>query len=176
MELLVAGLLLFFAVHMVPERSALRAQLVGKFGELPYKAAFSLVAVGGVVLIVIGYGRAENIHLWPPFTGMRPLVHGLMLVAFVLLAAAYLPNNLRRMVPHPMLAAVIVWAGAHLLVRGDLASVLLFSSFLVYSVFAWWSANRRGVRKPARRRARWRDALTVGVGVFAYLTVLHFHF
>jgi uncharacterized membrane protein len=176
MELLIAGLLLFFAVHMVPERPALRARLAGSLGELPYKGVFSLIAVGGVVLIVIGYGRAETVHLWAPLTGVRPLVHGLMLIAFILLAAAYLPNNLRRIVPHPMLAAVIIWAGAHLLVRGDLASVLLFGSFLTYAAFAWWSANRRGARKPARRRARWRDALTVGVGLFAYLTVLHFHF
>ena len=67
----------------------------------------------------------------------------LMLPALVLLVAAYVPSRIRTAVRHPMLASVKLWAFAHLLTNGDLASVLLFGSFLAYGVYDRISVRHR---------------------------------
>ncbi|NBR53740.1 MAG: hypothetical protein EBT91_10000, partial [Rhodobacteraceae bacterium] len=43
---------------------------------------------------------------------------------------------------HPMLGGVKVWAFAHLLVNGDLASVVLFGGLLLWSVASMLLINR----------------------------------
>jgi hypothetical protein len=43
-------------------------------------------------------------------------------------------RRIKAAVKHPMLLAVKIWALAHLLVNGDLASVLLFGGFLAWAV------------------------------------------
>lgn len=175
MTLLVSGLALFFLIHLVPMVPRLRSALVGYFGLWPYKGAFAMISLAGLALVVYGYVEAEFHGLWAPPRGARVLVLPMMFIAFVLLVAAYFPNNLRRIVRHPMLAAVILWALSHLLVRGDLASLLLFGGFLAYSLLDWWSANRRGkVRRPGPQ-PRWRDGVVIAAGTFAYLMMIWAH-
>jgi uncharacterized membrane protein len=71
-----------------------------------------------------------------------------MIPAMVLLVAAYIPSRIRNAVRHPMLTALMLWAFGHLLVNGDLASVLLFGSFLAYGFYDLISANRRAALGP----------------------------
>ena len=49
---LIAGLVVFLGVHLVPTRPDLRGRLQARFGELGYKAVFSIVAAVGLVLIL----------------------------------------------------------------------------------------------------------------------------
>ncbi|RAB28577.1 protein NrnU, partial [Burkholderia multivorans] len=75
-------------------------------------------------------------------------------IAFVLLAAAYVPRNrIKTLVGHPMAAGVMVWAIAHLLANGTLHAVVLFGAFFVWSLvdFVVLRARDRrdGVRYPA---------------------------
>ena len=79
---------------------------------------------------------------------LRPLTTLLMLPAFILLAAAYIPSRIRTAAKHPMLAGIALWALAHLLVRCDLASVLLFGGFLAFGLLNRISAERREARGP----------------------------
>ena len=73
----------------------------------------------------------------------------LMLPALILLVAAYTPSRIRTVVRHPMLSrTVLVWSFSHLLANGDLASVLLFGSFLAYAVYDIVSANQRNAFGP----------------------------
>ena len=104
------------------------------------------------------------------------LTLALMLVAFILLAAAYIPSRIRTAVKHPMLAAVKLWAFAHLLVRGDLASLLLFGSFLAYGVFDRISVKKRHALGPlgAAQGGLKGDIVVVAVGTVAYLLMLLF--
>jgi uncharacterized membrane protein len=44
---------------------------------------------------------------------------------------------------HPMVLSVKVWALAHLLANGNLADVVLFGSFLLWSVFNFKAARAR---------------------------------
>ena len=58
-----------------------------------------------------------------------------MLPAVIALVAAYIPSHIHAMLKHPMLVAIKIWALAHLLANGDLASLVLFGSFLAFAVY-----------------------------------------
>ena len=154
-----------------------RAGLIGRLGEGTYKGLYSAVALVGIVLISIGYGQyraAGYIPVWTPPVWTQHLNLLLMVIAFILLAAAYLPGHIKARTKHPMLAAVKIWAFGHLLANGDLGSILLFGSFLAWAVLARISAKRRDpVRDhagPVAAPAGWRnDAIAVAVGLGAYV-------
>lgn len=183
MLLLVLGLLLFFLAHIVPTQVDLRRGLVERLGANGYKAAVSVVSLVGLVLIIAGYGKLQvmagkNPEIWTPPVWTRHIAFLLMLPAMVLFVAAEVPSHIRTAVKHPMLAGVKVWAAAHLLANGDLASLLLFGNFLAYAVYDRISIKQRMVMpRPAPRSGGLRnDVIVVAVGVALYafmLTVGH---
>lgn len=175
MILLSIGVAVFLGVHLVPSLPALRDRLVNRVGFNRYRGLFSLVSFAGIVLIIVGMGAAPTVPVWdPPSWGFNASVLG-MPVAFILLAAAYIPSNLKRAVRHPMLWGVAVWAGLHLLSNGDLASLILFGSFGAFAFFDMWSANRRGAERSQAKLPRSRDLIPVVVGLVAYGLVLYYH-
>jgi len=173
--LLVLGLVIFLGTHSFSMARGNRAALIGRIGEGPYKGLYSLVSLAGIVLIAIGYGqyRANGyIPVWDPPVWTRHLALLLVLVAFICFVAAYLPGHIKRRLKHPMLAGVKIWALAHLLANGDLGSILLFGSFLVWAVAARISAKRRDVAAQhggTAAPAGWRnDVLAVVIGAAVY--------
>jgi len=98
-----------------------------------------------------------------------------MPVALMLLVAAFMPTNLKRVTRHPMLWGVTIWAAAHLLTNGDLASLILFGSFGVFSLFDMGSANRRGAELSSTAVPYWRDLLVIVVGGMVYLAFFSGH-
>ncbi len=143
MLILTIGLALFVLVHLVPAQPGLRAGLIGRLGENGYKGLFSLVAAGGLALIVLGFAHAEHIGVWEPPGWGRHVTLTLMMFVFPLLVMAYLPGRLSAKIKHPMLAAVKIWAFAHLFIRGDAASMLLFAVFLGWAVYDRISLKKR---------------------------------
>lgn len=147
MTALILGLVLFLGVHSVrivaePWRTAVRARV----GENAYKGVYTLLSLAGFALIVWGYGQARlaPVALWTPVVWTRHLAALLMLVSFVLLAAAYVPKNgFKAAVHHPMVLGVKVWALAHLLANHTLADLLLFGGFLVWAVLNFRAARQR---------------------------------
>jgi uncharacterized membrane protein len=178
--LLIAGLILFLGVHLAPAFPEARAGLARRFGENGYKIAFSVVSLIGFVLIVYGFGQARtapwNVVLWSPPVWTKHIAFLLMWPAFVLLVAAYAPSHIRDRAKHPMLAAVKIWALAHLIANGDLAGVILFASFLAYAVFDRISVKKRQAFGPLGRKAGgvFNDVLVVLIGTFAYAFMLTF--
>jgi uncharacterized membrane protein len=179
MLLLVIGLLIFFLMHAVPTRPDLRRRLVGHLGEVGYKVIFSIVSISGLALIVIGYGIArgmaiQNPELWTPPIWTRHLAFVLMMPAMILLVAAYVPSRIRSATRHPMLIAIKLWAVSHLLANGDLASVMLFGSFLVFAGYDRVSAERRAARGPVgiRTGGLGSDVVVVAGGVALYAFML----
>lgn len=178
MTTLSIGLAVFLGIHLVPTNPGLRRSLQDRFGANAYKGLFSLLSLAGLAMIVIGYGEARglaraNPQIFVPPSWTRHVTYLLMAAAMVLLAAAYVPSRIRDRAGHPMLAAIALWALGHLLVRGDLASLLLFGSFLAYAAYDRVSAQRRAAPGPlgnvpgtVRGDA---IALAVGLGVFAVM-------
>lgn len=153
MWMLVGGLALFFAVHLVPTLPKARTRLIARIGSGPYSGVFSLLSVLALILIVWGYGRMQglgraNPNVWMPPPWAKHAAMLLMVPALILLVAAYVPSRIRSAVHHPMLMAVMLWALAHLLANPDLASVFLFGSFLAYGLYDWISVRERQALGP----------------------------
>jgi uncharacterized membrane protein len=109
-------------------------------GEPAYKGAFAVVSLIGFALIVYGYHKIQlhpgkNPVFWYPPSWGRHVTMALMLPVFPLLIAAYVPGRIAGVIRHPMITAVKFWALAHLFVRGDLASLLLFVGLLGWAVY-----------------------------------------
>jgi uncharacterized membrane protein len=154
---MVTGLVLFFLVHLVPTQPDLRAGIIARFGAAAYRTVFAIASFAGLALIVIGYGKLQvmagkNPQIWVPPAGMRHLALLLMVPAMILLVATYVPSRIRTAVKHPMLLATKLWAVSHLLANGDLASIVLFGSFLVYAVYDMISVKRRAALGPLGTR------------------------
>lgn len=144
MTLLVLGLALWWATHLFPIFApGVRTRLMSRMGETPYKSVFSAVTLGAVALMVVGYRGADWVDVWTPPAWTVHLNNLLMLLAVALMGARNTANWLRAKVRHPMLAGVKTWAAAHLLVNGDLASVVLFGGMLAWAVVALIGTNRR---------------------------------
>lgn len=168
------GLVLFLGVHSTRIfADGWREGMIARMRPLGWKGVYSVVSLAGLALLVWGWGllRQQPVVLWQPPVAMRHLASLLTLLAFVLLAAAYVPGNqLKSRLGHPMVLGVKSWALAHLLANGSLADVLLFGSFLAWSVLLFVVSRRRDrvqavVRAPGRLGATW---LTVVLGVLAW--------
>lgn len=180
MAALVLGLVLFLGVHSTRiVADGWRTASVQRMGEGRWKGVYSLVSIAGFALILWGYhlARPAPVVLWPaPPVWVRHLTALLVLAAFVLLAAAYVPaNQLKAKLHHPMVLGVKLWAFGHLLANNTLADVLLFGAFLLWAVLDFRSARQRdhaaGTVYPAGRSGRTLVAVVVGViawAVFAF--------
>ena len=174
MTVLVAGLLLFLGTHSVRIfADEWRSAQIERIGEKPWKALYSLASVLGLGLIVWGYGmtRAEP-ALWQPPGWLRDAASALVLVSFVLIAAAYVPRNrIKAALGHPMLAGVKTWAFAHLIANGRPGDLVLFGAFLLWAILAFRSSRRRdraaGKTYPAGALAG--DVSTAVAGVVAWV-------
>lgn len=175
MSYLILGLLIFLGAHSIRVLApGWRDAQLARMGENGWKAAYSLVSVLGLGLIIWGFGlaRVDSPALWLPPIWTRHLAASLTLPAFILLVAAYLPGSrIKAAVGHPMVAGVKLWALSHLLANGKLVDVVLFGAFLAWAVADFISARRRdratGRSYPVRSGPR--DALVVGIGVVAWL-------
>jgi uncharacterized membrane protein len=173
MTLLILGLILFLGSHSISIFApATRDALAARLGEWPYKAVYSVVAIAGFVLLIIGYGQArlDPTVLYTPPAFLTHLSMLLMLIVFPALFATYLPGRISRALGHPMLVAVKAWALAHLLVNGTLADLMLFGGFLVWAVVDRISMKRR-VQRPILRApsSAINDVLVVVLGLAAYV-------
>jgi uncharacterized membrane protein len=173
--LLVLGLVLFFVIHLVPTRPQLRARLIERLGRGAYNGLFALVALAGLALIIVGFAETRGVasanrQIWVPPVWGRHLAFLLMLPALILLVAAYIPSRIRSAVGHPMLAAIKIWAFAHLLANGDLAAVILFGSFLGYAILDRVSVKQRAALGPLGKRqgSIITDVVVIAAGLTLY--------
>lgn len=130
MAYLVLGLILWTAAHLfkrvAPE---LRARM-GTAG----KGVVALGVLAGLALMIIGYRQAESVNVWFPPAWTVHVNNLMMLGAVFLYGMSATKGRLRGAMRHPQLTAVKVWAVAHLLVNGDLASLILFGGLLGWAV------------------------------------------
>ena len=127
------------------------------------------------MLIITGYRSAEYIAVWAPPYFLVHINNVLMILAVFVFALGHTKGRLRGRLRHPMLTSVKIWAVAHLLVNGDLASLILFGSMLAWAVLAvilinrteTWLAPDPGVTK--------QDLVLVFMVVSIFLLISAFH-
>ena len=179
MTTFVVGLVLFFGAHYY---SAFRSRapqrdIKQRMGEKPYMAVYSLISLLGFAMLIYGYGQSEvNNFLYAPRYEFKWLSLCLMLPAFILLTAAYVPGaRITSLVKHPMLLGVALWAVAHLLLISHQAAVWLFGSFLLFAIIDFISASKRGPPATGAITLAWEkyDLWAVIIGTTLYLIFLY---
>jgi uncharacterized membrane protein len=156
----------FVLMHLLVSGTRVRDGLVGRLGEGAYMGLFSLASLAAIVWMASAYGpaRADNLVWWgaEPATRVAALV--VQLLAFLLIVPGLLTPNptsvkqegaldrpdpargVLRITRHPFLWGVAIWAAGHLLVNGDLASLLLFGALLALSVLGTASIDAKRLR------------------------------
>ena len=176
MTILILGIIVLIGIHFVPAFPDLRDSLMARLGRNGYRALFSVVSLLGLALVVWGFAKAPVVQIWAPPVWTRHLALLLMLPVFPLLFAAYLPGKIKAKVRHPMLAAIKFWALAHLIANGDLASIILFGSFLGFAVFDRIALKHRsGALPPAipdAATARRNEIIAIVGGLIFYVVFL----
>ena len=140
MVLLILGVLTWAFVHWIKR---LMPNLRRSIGEA--KGVIALCLVLSVVLMVWGYRQADFIPVWEPPTFFKGINNLLMLLAFYLYGAGARKSDkvwIGTKIRHPQLAGFSIWAVAHLLVNGDLASIILFGGLLVWALVTTGLVNR----------------------------------
>jgi uncharacterized membrane protein len=181
LALLILGLAIFLGAHVFTTLRDTRAELVKRLGPGPYKGLYSLVAAIGFVLIIVGFGQYRAggwVDIWYPPPWTRHVAVLLVWPAFICVTAAYIRGNIARVLKHPMLVGIKLWAVAHLIANGDLGSIILFGSVLAWAVYDRILLKRRsdsgGPQIPYGGRTN--DIIAVVVGTIIYLAfglVLH---
>lgn len=174
MNTLIFGLIIFFGIHLLPSFTGFRQKIILKLGEGGYKGIYSIVSLLGLVLIIYGMSIAEFQPIFNPPLWGRDIALVAMLFSFYLLIAAQMKSNVKRFTRHPMLWGLLLWSGSHLAANGDLASIWLFGSFCVFSLFDMISANKRGAEKQAIVYPVTKDLIVLLVSIVVYLMVMLF--
>lgn len=175
MTTLLIGIVLFFAIHTVPMLPDTKSALLARLGEKKFKGLFSLFAITGFIVIIIGMGKAPFQPLWTPPSWTHTVTNLIMPVAFTLLVASHAPSNFRRIIRNPMLSAVLLWSLAHLISNGDLASLLLFGSFGIFSIVDIVSVNKRSTPAVPDKKPVYFDGLVIVAGLVTFWLVRYFH-
>jgi len=176
LAVMVVGLAVLLGAHVFVTRREARAALIGRIGEWPYKGLFSLVSILGLALIVWGfseYRAAGPIIVWSPPSWTRHITVALMWPAAICVTAAYIPGDIKRLLKHPMLVGIKLWAAAHLIANGDLAAIILFGSVLAWAVYDRITLKRRNDAgaPPIPIGGRRNDVIAVVVGTILYLAL-----
>jgi len=161
---LIAAAVFFDAIHMVIAGTELRWKITGRIGEEVFQAVFSILSLVGIVWLSRAYGRVEYVELWGQLLAFRWLALIVMLIAFFFVVFAFASPNptavrggailkerdpargIQRITRHPFLWGVVLWSLVHLILNGDLGSVIFFGTFLVLALLGPASIDRKRKR------------------------------
>src|SRR5262245_51758515 len=161
MASLLAAAIFFVGIHFAISGSPLRGKIVALIGEGPFRGVFSLLSLVGIIWLSRAYSHVEYIPLWGKVYALRPFALVVMLLAFFFVVLAFASPNptavggeallaekdaakgIQRITRHPFLWGVALWSFTHLIMNGDLASVIFFGSFLILAVAGPFSIDRK---------------------------------
>lgn len=172
MNLLVLGLALWVFSHMFKRLApSVRARL----GETPGKMVVTALSLAAIVLMVMGYRRAGVEPVYTPVPGAGHLNNLLMLIAVFLMGVQSSGGTMRARMRHPMLTGTILWAVAHLLVNGDVASLVLFGGIGLWAVASMLMINaQQAWTRPAAGTPR-GDLINLVVALVIYALMAGVH-
>lgn len=154
--ILIVGVALWWLAHLFKRIAPERRASMGDAG----KAAVAVALVVSIVLMTLGYRGTDFVHVWAPPEYLVHLNNLLMLVAIYMMSPAPRRGRLIAGMRHPMLTGFALWAVAHLLVNGDLASIVMFGGLLAWAIVEPRVINAAEPGWTAPTGGRWsRDAM-----------------
>jgi uncharacterized membrane protein len=161
---LIAACAYFLLIHFGVSGTQLRDALTGRLGEGRYRGLFSVASLMGLAWMIYAYRRAPLIPTWGVLPGLRPAADVLVFIAFLFAVIGVMtpsptrvgmesrldPETARGMVRitrHPFLWGVGLWAVTHLVINGDVASLILFGTLLVLALAGTASIDAKRRRK-----------------------------
>lgn len=168
-----AALAVFFLSHALPVRPAVKGRIVARHGARVFSIGYSLLSIAVLAWLIIAAGRAPFVPLWDRAPWQAWLALIIMAPACVLAAVAIVSVNpfsfggrsgrfdpqapgIAGVSRHPLLLAIFLWAGAHMLANGALAHVVLFGLFTVFAIGGMAILDRRRQREMGHEH--WRNA------------------
>ncbi len=150
----------FLGSHRIPAALGVKETLVARLGPRGYTMVFSLASLALLWWVIVAAGRAPVVPLWDHAIWHRWAVNLAMPLAVALTvfgvgaanpfafegrAAGFTPGRpgIAGMTRQPLLWALAIWAGAHLLANGDLAHAILFGTFLAFALIGMPMVERR---------------------------------
>jgi uncharacterized membrane protein len=177
MTLLICGLILWAATHLIPSLAPVfRQGVINKLGFNAYRGLFSLSLLAAVGFMVLGWRSSQPGMVYLPNETMRLLALAVMPIAFICLGASGRPSRISRLIRHPQLTGVLLWSLAHLLANGDTRSLTLFGGFAIWTVLEIILISRRegDWQKPeAPSLAKDIIASVVALGVMGVFMAIH---
>lgn len=145
MSMLISGLLIWVAVHLFPSVfPGARRSLLRSLGNMAYQGLFGLCILSGLLLIIFGWRNSIPQPVYTPAAGLREPAMLLVVVGFILMAAANFPTTrFKRKIRHPQLSGVLLWAIAHLMMNGDSRSLWVFGVIGLWSLVSMFTINHR---------------------------------
>jgi uncharacterized membrane protein len=167
--LMVVPAIAFAGTHLGISSSPLRPWLIGRLGRGVYLALYSALSIAVLAWLLLAYRDAPFQPLWQQDAVLRWLTFGLTPVALILLAGGLTPANpmlpnyrpdgagrpsrgMPAITRHPMMWGIALLSFLHLLVLGDLSSVILFGTM---SLVALLGATLQDARKRREEPALW---------------------
>lgn len=159
-ELILAAIFLL-ASHFGLSSTSLRPWLIQRLGTSLYLGLYSLLAFAAFIWLALAYGRADHISLWSVRT-----IHAWIILAVMLIAVLFLigglttqnptivgkalienridpPTGILRITRHPTMWAFGLWALSHLLMNGDVASLILFGTIALLALIGTTLIDKR---------------------------------
>ncbi|MEE4348364.1 MAG: NnrU family protein [Paracoccaceae bacterium] len=171
MTLLILGLILWSGAHYFKRLAPGLREPMGDKGM----ALVAVGVLGSLVLMVLGYRQAEVIPVWYPPTWTVHLNNLLMVIAIFVYGMSATTGRLRGKMRHPQLTAVKIWAVAHLLVNGDLASIVLFGGMLAWAVGSVILINRSSPWVRPEPGPAKKDIVLVVITVVMFVVITGIH-
>ncbi|MFD2741154.1 NnrU family protein [Sulfitobacter aestuarii] len=163
---------LFFATHSIPVRPEVKSRISDQIGARRFGIGYSILSIVMLGMLIWAAGKAPFVSLWPQMVWQRHVVHlGMLVVCLIIAFAAARPNpfsfggtrneefdpqhpGIVRLTRHPVLLALALWSGLHLLSNGELAHVLMFGVLGGFAIAGRALINRR--KQHEMGQARWQ--------------------
>ncbi len=177
MKILIAGLLLWSAVHLVPSLGqSLKQRWIGALGIGGYKGSFSVLLILALVMIIFGWRHSMPMFLYQLPVQLVPVAYMLICVAFYLIVVANRPTRIKQVIRHPQLIGVALWSAAHLMLNGDSRSLILFGGLGSWAFVEIIAINRReGVWIKPDAPAWQQEILSLAIALVVFAVALLAH-
>lgn len=183
---LILAMVLFLASHRLPALFGMKARILAAVGMRGYLVGFSIASLALLWWVIVAAGRAPFVPLWDQQVWHRWAVNIVMPLAAALAsfgtgaanpfafegrAAGFDPDRpgIAGLTRQPLLWALAMWAGVHLLANGDLAHVILFAPLLVLALLGMPMMERR--RRGVMGAAAW-DRLAARTGLLPFAALI----